>query len=200
MTLRDILSKLPEPKETDDDRARRYKDEHVELNRALLAYNRAQANREVRQTEANKAQVDADQIGNADLTDEQAAARLIALKRSTKALSDCEDAAREAEATLKDQAIDFHRSLFLSHKAEEEREISVISDAVRLAARWEDDGSGVVLNHVLMFSAPIKALNKLFPPVLPQPHVVKDGDWWAQFAADLITKFSRLMECKERFV
>jgi hypothetical protein len=199
MILSDLLNKIPEPKETVSERERRYESEHAELNRALLAYNRSKSNRELRKIEEARVQTAAEEIGNLELTDEQAAARLIALKRSTKASADSEGAMREAEATLKELAIDFHQSVFLAHKAEEEHEISVISDAVRIAARWGDDGSGLVLTQVLRFSAPIQALNRLFPPRLPQGYEQKSGDWWAEFSADLLTKFGRLMECKERF-
>jgi hypothetical protein len=199
MTLSDILKKIPEPGETAQDRERRYQAEHAELNRALSKYNKAKVALEQQRTDEVKAQAAAEQIGNIDLSNEQIGARLSALKRFEKTRAEHEGAERLAEDTLKNQAIHFHGSLWGSHHAEEQRVTGIISEDVRVAARWGDDGSGFLLNHILKLSAPMKALNKLYPPTLPQPHEQRNGDWWAGFAADLIGKFSRLMECKEKF-
>jgi hypothetical protein len=105
---------------------------------------------------------------------------------------------RAAEAALKEEAKSFHGSLWACHHDEEDRVKNIIANDVRRAARWADnDGSGIVLAHVLRFSAPMMELNRLFPQPLPQAYEQNPPDWWAQLAAELISKYSRLMEFKE---
>jgi hypothetical protein len=86
MILSDLLGEIREPAETLSEKQRRYEAEHTELNRALLAYTRAQANRELRKTEQAKVEAEAEQIGDVGISDEEAAARLTTLETLRKGL------------------------------------------------------------------------------------------------------------------
>jgi hypothetical protein len=186
--------------DSDDELDQRCVAEHAELRRMLSIYRAAIDHRDRQKTEQTKIQSEADELGTVDLTDQEIGARIAAVKRIALALADSESKVRAAQEQLKQQTILFHGTYFNDHKAHEEVVTEIISEDVRVAARWGSDGSGLVLTNVLRFSSPIKELNALFPQRLPQLHEQKDGDWWAGFAADLIGKFSRLMEFKESFV